>query len=85
MLLVKVSDKRHFYNGHSALTLAMLTGNMRLLQAFLMSGCLDPNEILGENLGTALHVLVSTTMQKRTAYENSMKMVGIFLSREILN
>lgn len=76
LLLARVSNPNHFFKGHSWLTLAMLRGNIILFDVLLRSKAVDPNQMLGEGLGTALHVLVSTEIQKRTLYDDSFKMVN---------
>lgn len=78
-ILAAVCNKKHFYKGYTYLTLAMMFGNIRLLRELLKLNCFDTNEMLGQDLGTALHVLVSTSLQVKTLYENSIKMVGIKL------
>ncbi|KAL0280158.1 UNVERIFIED_CONTAM: hypothetical protein PYX00_001534 [Menopon gallinae] len=79
LLLASVSKRRHFFKGHSYLTLAMIYGNVTLMKSLLKCRKIDPNEVLGNNLGTAFHVLLSTSLQKRTTYEDSVRMCDMLL------
>jgi len=72
---LQLSNTKHRFRGYDYLTLAMLRGNVRLVEAFLKSGKFDPNEVLKTH-GTPLHVLVSTFLQVLVPFEESLKMVS---------
>lgn len=47
-----------FYLGHTPLSLAILRGNLGLIRALLETKRVDPNHLLGENMGVPLTVLI---------------------------
>lgn len=75
LLLLQLSNLKHSFHGYNYLTLAMLRGNVRLVEVFLKFGNFDPNEVLKTH-GTPLHVLVSTFLQTRVPFEESLKIVS---------
>lgn len=74
LLLAKNSNRKNYFKGHNFLTLAMLRGNLKLVEAFLANGIFNSNETCEH--GTPLHVLVSTFLQIRIPFDESIRMVS---------
>lgn len=58
MLLRYGANGNDMFLGHSPLSLAVVRGNIRLVEALLDMGCVDPNQKLGRGMGVPLTVLI---------------------------
>lgn len=58
LLLTNGANGNDMFLGHSPLSLAVVRGNIRLVQTLLDMGCVDPNQKLGRGMGVPLTVLI---------------------------
>lgn len=58
LLLQNGANGNDMFLGHSPLSLAVVRGNIRLVQTLLDLGCVDPNQKLGRGMGVPLTVLI---------------------------
>lgn len=58
LLLLNGADGNDMFLGHSPLSLAVVRGNVRLVETLLNMGKVDPNQKLGRGMGVPLTVLI---------------------------
>ncbi|KAB0793109.1 hypothetical protein PPYR_12729 [Photinus pyralis] len=75
ILIAGGAKPSEYYLGHTPLSLAVLRGNIKLINSLMESGKVDPNQLLGEEMGVALGVLILKRYTNLPRYEDCEQII----------